>query len=123
MNEQIKHEPVMVHEVIEALHIENKGRRYIDATLGAGGHAAQVVRAGGELLGIEADPEMLTLAQKNVQGKFELGNFRDIDQIAARAGFREVNAILFDLGISNLHYKEFARGFSFAQKTGVTLQP
>ncbi len=111
----IEHKSVLLHEVIEALHIKKKGCRYIDATVGTGGHAAEIIRAGGEVLGIEVDPEMLALAKKNVQGRLELGNFREIDQIAIRAGFREVDAILFDLGISSLHYKEFARGFSFAQ--------
>jgi len=111
----VEHKSVLLQEAIEGLHIKKKGRRYIDATLGVGGHAAQIISAGGQVLGIEADPEMLALAKKNVRGRLELGNFRDISEIAARAGFGEVDGIIFDLGISSLHYKEFARGFSFAQ--------
>lgn len=112
MNEQVKHEPVMVHEIIKALHIKNKGR-YIDATLGAGGHAVEIVKKGGQLLGIEADPEMLEIAKKKVLGKVILGNFRDIDQIAQGEGFAKVDGIIFDLGVSTLHYKKLKRGFSF----------
>jgi 16S rRNA (cytosine1402-N4)-methyltransferase len=122
MNAQVKHEPVMVHEVIERLHIK-KGGKYIDATVGAGGHAAEILKKGGELLGLEADPEMLEIAKKNLKSacpgffcKLQHGNFRDLDQIAQEEDFSEVDGIVFDLGISTLHYKKLERGFSFAQR-------
>ncbi len=117
------HEPVLVKEVVEALHIKKTGC-YIDATLGAAGHAIRVVKAGGKLLGIEADPNMLKIARKNLEetcsGFFfetRLGNFKDIDKIAKESGFTKVNGIFFDLGISRLHYKVWPRGFSFSDKT------
>ena len=52
------HESVMVKEVLESLHV-NKGSLYIDATLGTGGHALEIIKAGGKIFGIEADPEIL----------------------------------------------------------------
>ena len=48
------HESVLLEESCEALHIQ-KGGKYIDATLGAGGHTAEILALGGEVLGIEAD--------------------------------------------------------------------
>lgn len=110
------HESVMTREVIEKLHIK-KACKYIDATLGTGGHTLAIAQKGGEVLGIEADPEMLTIARnrlKNETGcRLVNGNFVDIDKIAKDNGFGKVSGILFDLGVSNLHLTDTTRGFSF----------
>ncbi len=109
------HESVMVKEVVESLHV-NKSSRIIDATLGTGGHTEAIVKAGGKVLGIEADPKMLDITKKRLKNKQKLvlGNFSDIEQIAKDNNFTEVDGILFDLGVSNLHLKDDARGFSFS---------
>jgi len=131
------HEPVMIREVVEALHIENPARittysvaggqaHYIDATLGMGGHSQAIICLGGSVLGIEADEESLELAKKNLsetcptpegnlRGSKTLvhGNFRDVKQIAGRFGFNQVEGILLDLGISSYHLASHERGFSF----------
>ena len=103
----------MVREVLENLHI-NKSSQYIDATLGTGGHSLEIIKAGGEVLGIEADPKMLAIAKKRVPGgNFILGNFIGIDKIAKENDFNKVSGILFDLGVTNLHLTGDDRGFSF----------
>ncbi len=125
------HESVMVREVIEGLHLNNQDRpfdggKYIDATLGTAGHALEIIKKGGSVLGIEQDPKMLEVAytrlkdacptmNQKVHGFFKLvqGNFRDIKMIAGKTGFVPANGILFDLGISNIHFKSDDRGFSF----------
>jgi 16S rRNA (cytosine1402-N4)-methyltransferase len=119
MTDTIYHESVMTSEVVEALHI-NKACKYIDATLGTGGHTLAIIQQGGTVLGIEADPEMLAIAKERLskeisEGKCKLvnGNFTDIDRIAKENGFTEISGILFDLGVSNLHLTDTARGFSF----------
>lgn len=113
------HEPVMVREVIEALHI-NKGSLYVDATVSTGGHAVEIVRRGGKVLGIDMDPQMLKVAERRLEGviarpSFKLvhGNFKDIDVLAKENGFDKVSGILFDLGVSNIHLTSPNRGFSF----------
>lgn len=114
------HETVLVDEVIDGLHI-NKGSRYVDATLGSGGHSLAISENGGTVLGIEIDPKMLSIANKRFEEekidtnnyKFVQGNFENIDLIARNEGFTDVSGIIFDLGVSNVHLKDQIRGFSF----------
>lgn len=111
------HESVMTREVVRELHIK-KACKYIDATEGTGGHTLAISQAGGEVLGIEADPEMLKIAAERLKNtcptpKLILGNFVDIDDIARKNGFEKVSGIIFDLGVTNLHLTGNTRGFSF----------
>jgi 16S rRNA (cytosine1402-N4)-methyltransferase len=109
------HTPVLLHEVIEGLRIE-KGRRYIDATLGGGGHFEEIIRLGGDVLGIDCDPEALEYTRKRLEpGTWRLahGNFRDIKKIANDNGFGLVDGILFDLGVSSHQLDTEGRGFSY----------
>lgn len=108
------HESVMVEEVIESLHIKT-GSQVIDGTLGTGGHSLALIEAGASVLGIEMDPKMLAIAKERLQqeAKLVLGNFTDIDKIAKENGFMDVDGIVLDLGVSNLHLTKDSRGFSF----------
>lgn len=121
------HEPVLVGEVIDLLHIQNQAY-YIDATVGAGGHSCEIIKRGGRVLGIDADESMLKLANEkltacpspdSVGGSFTLvhGNFSQIAHIANENGFAQVDGILIDLGISNVHFSDAQRGFSFSDPT------
>lgn len=115
------HESVMVKEVIESLHL-NTSSRVIDCTLGTGGHTEAILNAGGEVLGIEADPKMLEIAKERLnpsgdeasKSKLVLGNFDNLKRIAEENNFTNVDGILLDLGVSNLHLKSDSRGFSFS---------
>lgn len=121
MNNDAYHESVLVTEVIESLHI-NKGFKYIDATVGNGGHSLEILKQGGEVLGIDLDPKMLEIADERLKKsgfknyKLVNGNFTQIDTIAKEYGFCPANGILIDLGVTNLHLKDLERGFSFANK-------
>lgn len=121
----------MVHEVTRAL-APLQQARIIDATLGTAGHTLAFVKAGANVLGIDLDREMLAVAEKRLEvacptpnqnglGSFKLtyGNFRDIDVIASREDFREVDEIFFDLGVSNLQLMGQKRGFSFGYPEAV----
>ncbi len=123
------HEPVLAHEVIGYLRLDvplKKQAYFIDTTVGTAGHTLKILKAGGSVLGIDADKELLEIAEKrlniacptlndSVQSHFKLvnGNFKDIDEIAKRMKVKKVDGILFDLGVSNLHLKSQTRGFSF----------
>ncbi len=105
------HQTVMLEEVLN----EIPGGKVIDCTLGTGGHTQGLVNKGCQVLAIEADPKMLKIARKRLgdKAKLILGNFVEIDKIAQNHNFLKVDAILFDLGVSNLHFKSDDRGFSF----------
>lgn len=115
------HESVMVKEVLESLHLKTSSQRtkehlrIVDATLGTGGHTEAISDAGGEVLGIEADPNMIKIAKKRLgnKAKLVLGNFINIKKLTIDNDFTKIDGILFDLGVSNLHLKEDTRGFSF----------
>ena len=109
---QLSH-PVMVQEVIEGLQI-NPGKRYIDATIGGGGHGVEIVRRGGLLLGIDQDTEAIEEVKRIFKDwKIVQGNFRDIGKLAREHGFSEVDGVLFDLGVSGHQLDSASRGFSY----------
>lgn len=136
------HEPVMVHEVLEFLNLKaplKTQAHVVDATLGTGGHAIEIVKTGAKVLGIDLDAGLLKIAKerltkacltmhRRVHGCFKLvqGNFRNIDKIARNNDFTDVDAILFDLGISSVHFASASpvtgrygasRGFSFSDRS------
>jgi 16S rRNA (cytosine1402-N4)-methyltransferase len=114
------HTPVLPEETIEALAVQ-AGGRYIDCTLGGGGHAAAIMERsspGGQLLGIDADPEALKLAKERLAAYsgstlFVNQNFVDLKEICTKYRFFPVHGILFDLGLSSLQLNGNGRGFSF----------
>lgn len=110
----------MTPEVLHGLYVQ-PGGRYIDATLGEGGHSKAIIEAcnpGGQVLGIDADPEAIQVANKRIDVSSDefLGiniNFRDLRTTALRYRFAPVHGILFDLGVSSLQLDKESRGFSF----------
>src|SRR5262249_14417156 len=124
----IRHDPVMPREVIAALNVQ-PGGRYVDCTLGGGGHSRSILEAaapGGTLLGLDADPEALTLARYNLRDfgdAFDAvhANFRDIGDVCRERGFAPVNGILFDLGLSSYQLAS-TRGFSFRSESPLDMR-
>ncbi|MFZ5845116.1 MAG: 16S rRNA (cytosine(1402)-N(4))-methyltransferase RsmH [Patescibacteria group bacterium] len=117
------HTPVVLGEVIAGLDVR-AGKRYIDATVGGGGHGWEIVKRGGNLLGIDIDQEAIKFtkakfkvqsSKSKVAGKWALvqGNFRDLEKIARENGFEKVDGILFDLGVSSYQLDIAERGFSY----------
>ncbi len=113
------HESVLLKEAVEHLQIHPEDK-YIDATLGGGGHSERIVGLGGRVLGIDQDLKAIEYVSKRL-GKDRItivqGNFRDIERIAKENGFENVSGILFDLGVSSHQLDTKERGFSF-QKDG-----
>lgn len=116
----MRHVPVLLHEVIDALDLSNTSH-IIDGTLGDGGHSEAILEAttpNGRLLGIDTDPESLLRAKQYLhqyEGRtvFARDNFANIKAIVAETDFGPVDGILLDLGWSTPQFADRGRGFSF----------
>ena len=115
------HLPVMFKEVVEHLNLK-PGKVIVDATLGTGGHSLEILKhilPGGRLIGIDRDRESLEIAGQRLSDFKEAvdlvcADFRNIDSILAELGIKEIDGILFDLGISLYQLENAQRGFSFS---------
>src|SRR6266508_3978608 len=120
-NLQFRHTPVLLSEVIAGL-APRSGGRYVDGTLGGGGHALAILAASspkGRLLGIDADPSALAAASTRLaiygeRATLVHGNFRDLGRLVREHGFAQIDGLVLDLGVSSHQLDTPARGFSFA---------
>src|SRR5579859_49412 len=122
------HVSVLLQETIDGLNIQT-GKRYIDATLGGGGHTREILKRGGIVLGIDQDADALAYVAENfakeiseTKLKLTKGNFSNIDLLAKEAEFEKVQGILFDLGISSHHVDTHERGFSFLRNAPLDMR-
>ncbi|MEN8171883.1 MAG: 16S rRNA (cytosine(1402)-N(4))-methyltransferase RsmH [Chloroflexota bacterium] len=114
------HQSVLYHEIINALQPRDGGR-YIDGTVGAGGHAAGILDAcspSGKLLGFDLDPDALKLASERLSGFGDRVNLvrNSYLQMAVQLkalGWDAVDGIVLDLGLSSMQLDTPERGFSF----------
>jgi 16S rRNA (cytosine1402-N4)-methyltransferase len=111
------HQPVLLAETMELLDVRS-GHLWADGTVGAGGHAEELLRRsapGGRLLGTDRDAEALELARRRLlpfgdRVRLEHADFRALPQLLDG----EVPAgVLLDLGVSSLQLDAPERGFSF----------
>jgi 16S rRNA (cytosine1402-N4)-methyltransferase len=114
------HVPVLLKEVLEEIQ-PDESKKIIDATLGFGGHTKAFIDQGAEVLSLEWDPEVLAITKKRLSNycpgasyKLVKANFANLASVAKQEDFSPVDAVLFDLGISQWHYQQAERGFSFA---------
>src|SRR6266542_4464738 len=116
------HQPVLYKEIIHALQ-PRSGGRYVDGTLGAGGHARGIMEAcapDGQLLGLDVDPQALAIARKILapyENRIHLAqaSYTSLSDQLAQLGWKEVDGILLDLGASSMQFDTPERGFSFLQ--------
>lgn len=126
-DEGIIHKPVLLVEVMELLE-PKPGMTVVDATIGAGGHAAALLARivpGGFLLGIDCDPQAAELAERAlVRAGFTRGShfdievrrFSTVDEALARRRISGADIVLADLGVCSLHLDEPSRGFSLRRQ-------
>ncbi|KUK84237.1 MAG: S-adenosyl-methyltransferase MraW [Microgenomates bacterium 39_6] len=133
----IFHQPALLKETIDFLKVE-PGQIFIDTTLGGGGHAQEIIRRGGLVIGIDQDPEALVRAQKKLRSACPVvlsdkqrttinqtsgfnqkpfclveDNFANLTEITQKLKIAKVAGILFDLGTSYHQLTSNQRGFSF----------
>jgi len=113
------HEPVLLKETVENLNVK-EGGKYIDATLGDGGHSLEILKRGGYVLGLDVNEKSLKRARLRIKKeglderfKGVLGNFKNIEKIGKENGFEKVNGIVYDLGYSSYELEELGLGLSF----------
>jgi 16S rRNA (cytosine1402-N4)-methyltransferase len=120
VNEVYGHVPVLYHEVMAYLQ-PHPGGRYIDGTVGAGGHALGLLERSapdGRLLAIDRDREAIAFARRRLvdfgdRVLFVNDSYSKMEEIATRLNFAPVDAILLDLGLSSRQLADPQRGFSF----------
>lgn len=124
-----EHTPVLAAEVIRHLACR-PGGRYIDGTVGGGGHAVAILEASrpdGQLLGIDRDPQALRAAAERLAPYAERvtlvrGNFAQMEDLAMAAGWYEANGILLDLGVSSPQLDTPGRGFSYQHEAPLDMR-
>ena len=150
----MKHTPVLVKEIERLLHIYRNNKVLVeknindinflkdeigkvggqeinenwlvDATLGFGGHSVIAQKLGYNVVGIEADEEILEIAKNSLlsekkpqsqQIKLIHGNFREIDLILKKLELDLTDVVLIDLGVNNYQLTSETRGFSFKNES------
>jgi len=119
------HAPVLSHDVRTRL-VTAPGGRYVDATLGGGGHARALLDAlgpDGTVLGIDRDTDALATARARLADEVEAGRFRavrgsfgELRSLLEAEGFIPVDGLLLDLGVSSHQIDDPERGFSFQEE-------
>lgn len=120
----IEHVPVLLEEIVSQLEMVGEPSFIVDATLGLGGYSGRFLErwTSSKVLGVDRDS--MALAQANLrlskevaEGRFvsREGDFRHLDVILADLGWGNPDAIVFDLGVSNLQLSLSERGFSFQE--------
>jgi 16S rRNA (cytosine1402-N4)-methyltransferase len=120
MSETTPHIPVLLDEVLEGLS-PLPGQRFIDGTLGAGGHTEAILKTvapHGQVLALDADPSALEIARRRLAAygdrvHFIHANFAQLAAVARALDFVPVHGVLLDLGLSSVQLDAVERGFSF----------
>lgn len=122
------HKPVLLHEVLDLLEVK-EGGKYIDCTLGDGGHTIEILKLGGMVLGLDYSQESLNRSIERVKAlglekNFipRLGNFKNLQKIAQEEGFIKVDGILYDLGYSSSQLDNDKSGLSFLQEADLDMR-
>ncbi|MBI3768199.1 MAG: 16S rRNA (cytosine(1402)-N(4))-methyltransferase RsmH [Deltaproteobacteria bacterium] len=119
MPESRRHVSVLAHEVLAYLRVRPRAR-YVDGTLGDGGHTQRLFEAEPtlEVLGVDRDSLTLAATAERLSifgGRFRTyhGNFDELGAALAQVGWDRVDGILLDLGVSSRQLDDPTRGFGF----------
>lgn len=113
-----RHVPVMLREVLSRLNPKD-GATYIDGTFGAGGYTRAILEAANcKVIAIDRDQSAVAAGAAMVEefaGRLTLveDRFSNLDEVAHALGYRQVNGVVLDVGVSSMQLDQSARGFSF----------
>uniref|UniRef100_UPI00404A540F 16S rRNA (cytosine(1402)-N(4))-methyltransferase RsmH n=1 Tax=Candidatus Planktophila sp. TaxID=2175601 RepID=UPI00404A540F len=120
-----QHISVMLNRCVELLSptvLLNERPVIVDCTLGLGGHTEALLAKFPTLTVIGIDRDQIALERASARlahfgDRFKSAHaiFDQIDNVVAAHGFKEVNGVLFDLGVSSIQLDEVDRGFSYSQ--------
>ena len=123
------HLPVLYKEIIHALQ-PKRGGRYVDGTLGAGGHARGILEAcapDGQLLGLDVDPQALAIARETLapyehRAHLAQASYTTLSTQLKSLEWDSVDGIVLDLGASSMQFDTPERGFSFMQEAPLDMR-
>lgn len=116
------HQPVLINKTVEYI-ITIPDGVYVDGTVGTGGHSMAIgkqLSEKGVLICLDRDPDAVRLSKKRLNflgnSVFVIkANYVDLDIVLNDLGFKEVNGVLLDLGMSSYQLESSGRGFSFSR--------
>ncbi len=116
------HIPVLLEQTLAALS-PKAGGRYLDGTLGLGGHSSAILQAADniELCALDRDGDALNLAKERLNPLLSAGScvhyfhthYSKFDEAIDTLGWKNLDGALIDIGVSSLHLDTAERGFSF----------
>jgi len=114
------HRPVLVRESVELL-APRAGSLVVDGTCGGGGHTAEILRTGADVLALDQDPDAIAFAGEKLgdyggRVTFVQANFREAGKVLDELGIVEIGGALLDLGVSSRQLENGARGFSVVRQ-------
>jgi 16S rRNA (cytosine1402-N4)-methyltransferase len=116
----VRHEPVLLQEVLEYLRPAREDGTIVDATVGLGGHAEALLREHPQvrLIAIDRDPEALERSRERLRPfadrvTFARGRHESLIDILKQSGTEGISGLLADLGVSSMQLDDAQRGFSF----------
>jgi 16S rRNA (cytosine1402-N4)-methyltransferase len=112
-----RHASVLPAEVARLLD-PKPGETWVDATVGAGGHARLIAERAGRLIGLDQDAAMLELARPRLVGlpvTLVHANFDQLPEVLANLGIETVDGVFADLGFASDQVDDPARGLSFKE--------
>ena len=117
------HRPIMVQEVLDVLRPQS-GDIAVDATLGYGGHATEIIKRiqpGGRLIALDTDPIELPKTETRLRAAgvgpevltVVQSNFAGLARVLAANGIEAADIVLADLGLSSMQIDNPERGFTY----------
>lgn len=123
-----KHTSVLLDESISGLNL-NEGSVAVDCTLGYGGHSSAILNRipRGYLFAFDQDEDAVESSLgrlSQIGANFEIikSNFKNIKSELEKRGVKEVDGIVYDLGVSSPQLDEASRGFSFHQNADLDMR-